>query len=603
VPSRVGLRWAKPSCVHAILALLVASGCAGRGSTGESDAQLQLIPLADTIPLAPSEQASVSFEVTNGVVPVAGRTVLFAIITNDPTGAKGATLTAPSAVTDASGLVSVGVRAGLPASFYIQAATGTKSVEVMVNVSAAGFGDVVVAPFFAPMSAAAQRATSIRVFFYDRGSCSVIKPEDPPAPTRDPATLPVGQSTFFPDVPTDSSSAVFAEAMGPGPAILAIGCVDIPGQSLQPGARVQVALPLTDAAPDPVGSFAVMSTLTFAPPLAAAAVVAKPWADLSDCPLDPAQLWLDCTVDALSATSPADPLDCVPATGAGAEGAVGDAIAARRGAWLVDGTGAATACRGARTAGGSEGLDAVVLGLFGTPGSPAIAALPDVAADAASILQTVQLSSSLDIVPGSQPGTYVLTHTLESAQFGPGFQVSVALAPLGLPILQAITSGSIAQGELAIATHGFTLRLGTTARAAFGPLALVPRGFPADVDGFVQTLFAQAQAPGRVIGCAALDATVCPAIGQPAGCVSAACTTGLKALAGILNDAFLAADGPGLDLQLSGTAPMVAIPNGLRAQRLGTSETPGPVEALWNASVGTALGTTTVMAPFEGLRN
>ena len=48
---------------------------------------------------------------------------------------------------------------------------------------------------------------------------------------------------------------------------------------------------------------------------------------------------------------------------------------------------------------------------------------------------------------------------------------------------------------------------------------------------------------------------------------------------------------------------MVAIPGGLRAQRLGTSETPGPVEALWNASVGTTLGAATLTAPFEGLRN
>jgi hypothetical protein len=391
--------------------------------------------------------------------------------------------------------------------------------------------------------------------------------------------------------------------MGPGPTILATGCVDIPGQSLQPGQTVQVSLPLTDAVPDPVGSFAVTSTITFVPPLAAAAALARPWVDLSDCPLDPAQLWLDCTVDALSAASPADPLDCVPASAAGAEGPLGDAIAARRGTWLVDGTGAATKCRGARTSGGAEGLDAIVLGLFGTPAAPAIAALPGLAADAAAILQGVRLTSSLDVVPGNQSGTYVVTHTLEAAQLGPGFSVSVPLAPLGLPVLQAVTAGSIEDGDLALATHGFTLRLGTTARAAFGPLALVPRGLPADVAGFVQALFAQAQAPGGASGCAALDATVCPAAGQPAGCVSNACATGLQALAGILSDAFLTADGPGLDLQLSGLTPMVPIPGGLRAQRLGMGEAPGPSEALWNARVTTSLETATLAAPFEGLRD
>jgi hypothetical protein len=214
------------------------------------------------------------------------------------------------------------------------------------------------------------------------------------------------------------------------------------------------------------------------------------------------------------------------------------------------------------------------------------------------------LISSLDVEPGTEAGTYVVTHTLQSAEFGaPAWNVSVALAPLALPSLQAVTSATIDRESLVVSAHGFTLRLGTTARAAFGPLALKPRGFPADVPGFLQALVAQARSPSGATGCAALDATVCPAVGQPAGCVSAACASGLTALASILDSSFLAADGPDLDLQLQATAPMVPVPGGLRAQRLGVGEMSSPGAAMWSAQVVTSQGTAAVAAPFEGVRN
>ncbi len=582
---------------------MLVAGCAGRGSTGTGSDQLSLVPDGpSSISLAPSQQGSIDFVLYNGRFPAGGRTVSFAIVPTDDLGAKGATLPANTGTTDASGVVSVLVRAGLPANFQVQAQSGNASAAVTVFVQAGSAGNLLVSPFFAPASNAAQRATLIRVFLYEGGTCSGIPPDDPPPASRSPPAIPVGQSgVAIPFVRTDSSSAAFAQALGPGSSILATGCVDVPGSSLQPGLTVEVSLPLIDTVPDPVGTFTVTSTLAFAPPLAAGAALAAPWDNLSDCPLDPAQLWLDCTVDALSPATAADPLDCVPAPGAGAEGAVGDAIAARRGAILVDGAGAPTGCRGATAPGGAEGLDALVQGLFA---APTLANLPGVADDAASILQHVRLISSLDVEPGTQAGDYVVTHTLESAQFGfPAWDISVALAPLGLPALQAVTTATIDKGALVVAPHGFTLRLGTTARAAFGPLALVPRGFPPDAPDFVQALFGSARAASNASGCAALDATVCPAIGQPAGCVSAACTTGLTELASILDGGFLAADGPGLDLQLDGSAPMVPVPGALRVQRLGIGETSSAGAALWDARVVTSEGTATLAAPFEGVRN
>ncbi|MES1208098.1 MAG: Ig-like domain-containing protein [Pseudomonadota bacterium] len=579
---------------------LLGLACAGRGSgSANGDEALGLSAIPGTISLAPNQQGTVKFRLDNGGVPVAGRTVSFAITDGDP---AGATLAASSAVTDASGITTVGVRAGLATMFNVEAHVGASSAPVAVIVHAGDAGTVVVAPLFAPSSDAPQQTSSTRVLFYDGKTCAEIDPDNPPVPFRDPIPLAVGDSTVsIPAVSTGSTSAVFVEALGPGPTILAVGCVDVLGTTVQAGGTVEVAVPLVDAVPDPVGSFAVTSTLTFAPPLAAAAVLAARWSDLSDCPLDPAQLWLDCTVDAL-VTGPNDPLDCVPATAPGGEGQLGDAIAARRGAWLTDGTGAALACRGARAAGGGGSLDAVVQGLFGSPTPPALLALPAIATDAAAILGSVRLASTLAVAPATQPGTFAVTHTLQAALFGPGWTVSVVLAPLGLPVLQAVTSATIDNGALDIGRHGFTLRLGSAARAAFGPLALAPRGFPADVTGFVGALFAQAQQSGAS-GCDALGATVCGAVGRPTGCLASACVAGLSALAARLDSAFAAADGPDLDLILTGTAPLVAVPGGLRAHYLGVGEIQSSRGAVWTAAVHTAVGSSALFADFQGVRN
>jgi len=179
----------------------------------------------------------------------------------------------------------------------------------------------------------------------------------------------------------------------------------------------------------------------------------------------------------------------------------------------------------------------------------------------------------------------------------------VALASLGLPILQAYTTATVSDDLLTIGSHGFTLRLGTAARAAFGPLALVPRGLPADVPSFVAALFSLAQAEGGMAsGCAALDGIVCPAAAQPAGCLMSACSTGLGALAGALDGAFAAADGTGLDLWLSGTAPLIEISGG-QADRLGANGSGSSAAASWSATVHTSLGSAQPMASFEGKRN
>jgi hypothetical protein len=251
-----------------------------------------------------------------------------------------------------------------------------------------------------------------------------------------------------------------------------------------------------------------------------------------------------------------------------------------------------------------ESLDALALGLFGSPTPAQLVALPAIASDAGDILDSFQLVSQLTVAPGGAAGSYAVTHLLTGAEFGPTSQVPVTLASLGLPILKAFTSATVSDDVLVIASHGFTLRLGTVARAAFGPLALVPRGLPADVPSFVSALFSLARAEGgAVTGCAALDGVVCSAAARPAGCVMNACLTGLGALAGKLDGAFAAADGTGLDLSLSGTAPLIEKSGGGLADRLGSDGTGSSSAATWSVSLRTGRGTTQLTAAFAGRRN
>jgi hypothetical protein len=211
------------------------------------------------------------------------------------------------------------------------------------------------------------------------------------------------------------------------------------GQSLVPNGIVQVALPLRDTSPDPVGSYTLSWPLQFAPPLAAEAAIASVWRDLGDCPLDPAQLLLDCTIDALSPATVTDPLDCVPSVVAGGEGPLGDALIARRGTPIVDLAGMVTSCRAARDGAGAPSLDAIAMGLFGAPTPALVVALPAIGADAGHVLDRVDLTSSLVVRSTGHPDEYVVTHVLTGARFG---SEVVTLASLALPALTAYTTAT-----------------------------------------------------------------------------------------------------------------------------------------------------------------
>ena len=130
-------------------------------------------------------------------------------------------------------------------------------------------------------------------------------------------------------------------------------------------------------------------------------------------------------------------------------------------------------------------------------------------------------------------------------------------------------------GQLSIPSHGFTLRLGTTARYAFEGTSLKSRGAQ-DASSLVNAVFALAQEidHGNVLsGCYALDAVVCDQLNQSRLCLFDACQTGLAALATRLAGAFDSLDGVGLDFFLSGSTPVVDLTGDGLADALGLGGT------------------------------
>jgi hypothetical protein len=603
-------RFSTGSVTRAVLLALasVTAGCAGGepGTTPSSDRVLTGDPAS--IKIIPDGTGIVRFVLTSGNVPIAGQTVDFTIF-DDPgvpgVEAQGATTHPRSAVTDVSGAATVEVRAGLLTRFYVLGDAGGAQARVKVDVVAGPVGSLVVVPFFAPDSVAAADPektgiSTIRVRFFDRHHCRDYPAAHVPKPPLN-AELPASAATVrFDNVSTIDPSAVYAQALGPEGTPVAVGCVDVPGASVPANGVVEVALPMYDVAPDPIGTFGLTSTFDFEPPLAIAAVVAAPWRDISDCPLDPAELLLDCTIDALSPPTPGDPHDCKP--GVGSEGPLGDALQARRGE-EIPGTG----CRGPFV-GNAVSLDSIVLGMFGTPKPALIAALPAISADAAHVLDAPVLISTLSVHAGVQANQYLITHTLTDARFTLGGRTAdVLLLPLALPNLTAHTAAITRDGLLVIDRHGFTLRLGRVARSGFGAAALAPRvppGSPATAGGLVASIVALASTSDNAVsGCAALDRVLCADVGAEPGCLAAACPTGLSVLATTLDSAFDAADGAGFDLYLSGSAPLVDMSDEGWADLLPDEDDDHPAGiASWSADVRTSLGVTRIATSFKGVR-
>jgi hypothetical protein len=581
------------------LAALLPTGAVGCGA--ESAPPLPttprtVTPMPASTQVAPGGTTTLGFLVTGPTgAPLPGATVTFAIV-EDPTipdaKPQGATLAAANATTDAQGTCGVRVTAGLATAFLVRAASANATANVLVVVVAAGqAGSVAVAPFF-PLPAgahAAGLAATVEILFFDNRSCADLDVRNPPMPVRTPVSMKAGTVAAFDFLATNTTFAIVGRARDNHGGIRALGCVDLAGRALVPGGTVQIALPLLDAGPDPIGTYDATSPLPIAPPLATAATIGAAWRDLTDCPLDPAQLWLDSTIDAL---------------GAAGEGALGDALTGLRGTPLPGPDGAPSACRSSKAAGGATSLDAALQGMFGSPLPATLVKLGAAGADAAHVFDDVQLRSTLEVRAGDSLATAVVTHTLTSVAFDvAGSAADVGLVTLGLPVLTATTTGVITDDTLTIPQHGFTVRLGSAARVGFGASALARRGLPTDAPGVVAAVAGLAHSDdGKLAGCVAVDAAMCPRVGRPAGCLVMACATGLNALAARLDASFDGADGAGLDLYLAGSAPLLETHEDGLAGRLGDLQ-PGAPAGTWTVDLRPREGRRTLSAPWEAVRS
>jgi hypothetical protein len=315
--------------------------------------------------------------------------------------------------------------------------------------------------------------------------------------------------------------------------------------------------------------------------------------------MDPARLWLDCTVDSLVTNGSNDPNDCVPV--AGGEGPLGAQLEARRGTALqsttVTGKRPPTSCRDKIDSNGKSSLEAIVDALFDSSRSPLdaknLSGFPD---EIATLLSAFHLNSTMGIAADKQPNSYIIDHALVDISFPQSSTLLLKATTLGLAVPSAHgVLASVQYGYLKIPPHWFTLRLGTAARYAFEDSSLQKARGMTDATQLINAVFGLARLSDRgrlLTGCDALDAALCDQVKESRGCLLGACRTGLVALAQKLSGAFDSLDGDGLDFYLTGSAPLADSNGDGRADSLGLvrSSTGLAASGLWVGQILSGAG-------------
>ena len=559
-----------PALVVAAWATL--SACGGGNKLPDPTAppgpfSIDLIELgSDETSVKPNESRQVVFTLHDAVgQPLPGRTMQLLIV--DGTQAKGATLSIDRGVTDAAGQVAVQIIGGQPTIFIVRAsAQGAPDRELKVKVNAEPKGPVAILADLVGNSAfLGLNVPVVHVALFENMGCAGIPrgtPLDLKSPTADIRTTTLGKEIVFGTVSATGGHAVLGQGLDATGTLVVEGCVDLSGLSIMADTIIRAVLPLLPIEPSAIGRFSAVSQFRFpADPLPlpqALRNLRTVWRELDACDLDPGRLWLDCTVDALGPPGdPNDPLDCKPSA---ADEAVFDGrLTARRG--LPVPTSKDARCRQDFDGAGHASLEKQIAAMFAA--SPRVVAdVRDIATEGSKLLETFRIHSTIDVVATSQPGKLQIDHGLDQMEIGIGIDnVLVSLPGLGAPSPSAhFIAAEVSRTDVTIARHGFTLRLGSAARTAFLPSALMKRGFSADPAKFVTEVFSVASYFDRGTtykSCPALSALVCPLVGGPDGCVVDACGKGLAALGRTLADGFSALDGDDLDFFLEGSAPVL----------------------------------------------
>lgn len=507
---------------------------------------------------------------------ISGGKIQFAIF-GDP---RGSTLSGDTVYTNDAGEAEVQVRASAATCHFEVRVTAqaADTATFYVEVSDAGFGALSVRAAYT--GSAEKEIALVRYLLYLDGGegCRALSPAAPPLALRERAAPGLGEAVSFKALPMNVDHAILAIASDGKLRPRAVGCLEVPRQILKAGHEVMVLLPLADLPVGIIGRFALTSTLALPKPPAPGSRplhdALRPFRDLTDCPRDPAQLLLDCLIDALEGTTP---LDCV--SGAAASPVV-EAIREERG--VLDGSG----CRGALTSRGGSSLEEKLSAALQAGGAALRAQLPKLPdAAEAQLAHGFQLESELELIAlDAAAGAAVSGHQLLAARFGTASaSVVVPLAEVGLPGTLAFpVDVTLSEGSrLLIAEHNVTLRFGLLARLAVGRLVLAPAGLPETSSGLANALLGAVQGQGSSVGkgCQAASAIVCGAARLPADCLVSSCPSGAQALAAFLDGGFVAIAGNATDFTVKGTVTLIDADGDQLVEGLGTTENPGS----WNA--------------------
>jgi hypothetical protein len=544
---------------RALVIVSVISGLSGLGlacgkdpppaGNGGGEPKYTIRTPVDEVAVAPNGSRQLSFALVNGAdQPVPNRVLQFQIA--DAALARGATLSLSRGLTDARGAVNLQVIAGLATNFRLNvSAEEAESITVRVKVDPRKFGPVDVAPTV--VGALTESVASVHLYFASESSCATVSRTQPPSDTFPMRVAMPGQVERYSAVSIEDGHAIVGHGLDAAGVVVVDGCVDLSGTAILEETPVRVVLPLKAMTISPVGRFRVTSQLQLQGTPRAVTELQRTWRELSACPADPGQLWLDCTVDALSPETAEDPLDCVPS--AADDSAFDGKLRPRRGL-PVPGS---SRCRQP----GGATLETQIEGMFAQ--NPSLRPnLEGITREAASLISSIGVQSYFQVSPTSRPDRFQVDHQLEALELGePGAKVAVNLWSLGLPVRTArLVPAITVASDISFEQHGFTLRLGSAARLALEQGILARRGYPGETSAFISAIFASASYTDRGTtykGCPALAALVCPLVGSPDGCLVTACQTGVAALGRQLSAVFSNLNGTGIDLYLEGTAPMI----------------------------------------------
>jgi len=604
------------------LVAMIALGCRANTPLPMPDAApagvVQLRATPASLVIRPGSSGRIRFDARDeSNQPLADYPVEFRIV-SDGGDTAGAQLSTAYSLTGSGGAVVVEGMVGdlasndRPAAFSVEATCpGAPATQAYVLVTTNAYS-VEILPVPADDLLGSASVVNTQLYFYDNSACADLDiyaigasydaGESIPLARTPPHPVSLNSSYVFPGVAASGVHAVVGLGLDGAGLVQIGGCVDVPGAALLDSETIRATLLMDHLFPAPSGTYQVSSDFQLAPAPSALTTICSAWQQWARCPLDPARLWIDCTIAALGP----EPNTCVPV--AGQSGTLGDLLLASRGTVVAPSAATPaspsdTPCHGAVDNSGNPSLEASVDALFGSARDALTAAnLGAFPTDLAALLDDVRLDSQMTIAPANDPSSFWLEHDLVGVTF-PNALVPLTPVPasfqipkLGLPVTTA--SGILATfkaGQLTVPNHGFTLRLGTDARYAFEATSLKSRN-AGDSKGLVDMIFGLAQWSDQgtaLTGCDALDAIACGQIKRSRGCLADACQAGLVALAENLAAVFANLDGQSLDFWLSGSAPVIDLNANGRADALGMASDAGGVVAgpgLWSAEIATRAG-------------